>query len=509
MAHPAHKDGFFYDGHTFYVELDGKHRHPRRDASSLHALVTYVPPTGPLLTKKGQVAKRQPPPFKDEPAHFYTAQMHHYGLPPMKTRDVAKKRLLAAFNGGKTLIVPEHILQLEKDLVSEFDAAKQNLNDEYNSKVAKYAERMNRVPAPPSPGPNDLSGNFGDAEDVVDAQEQPLVVADGTELRYALERLVHRDLIKIILHVANDPETYGVIMEQVQQLQAPDQTMKPRTKLTAKKTGTITVSAVWRCIGASTDAAHPPRTKSTAKKTVPVVSHAPPLPSTSTPNADRPPRTKSTANKSAPPKQAPQPAIQPPSNRPFQAIGVYRVDVPNIHERWPDFVDIEEGMRLKVRPSSTGAHLWGSFDFGILTGVFKTVVRAPIDVGLSGKLHWRGRENEGEMWLNDDQKGYIKFLAGGRVKGCLEGFMAKAEFTGELVEADVDLQQIQKWKEEWRGMNEAAYEAERVGRWGSWTGDPRPDKPSASDTSDEEGGSGDELHDSEDEHDIEDVAFYS
>ncbi|KDQ13846.1 hypothetical protein BOTBODRAFT_33284 [Botryobasidium botryosum FD-172 SS1] len=119
-ATPVSKDGFFCSGPNdddFYVEIDGKNRHPRATVSHLEQLLK--PATPVLLTKAGKPRKRQPqsaePPIKDQVGHWYSAQLLHYGLKPSNTKATAKKRLLAALDEG-TLEVPEDILQLEEEL---------------------------------------------------------------------------------------------------------------------------------------------------------------------------------------------------------------------------------------------------------------------------------------------------------------------------------------------------------------------------------------------------------
>lgn len=126
-ARPVSKDDvFFYDFSSgLYVEVaDGdsytKHRHPRADPSRLYDLLTYED-KGPVLTKKGVPAKRQPPKHKDEPGHFYCAQLLHYGLKPLKTKAAAKKHLLAAFGPGNTLGIPDNIVRLEKELKALYE----------------------------------------------------------------------------------------------------------------------------------------------------------------------------------------------------------------------------------------------------------------------------------------------------------------------------------------------------------------------------------------------------
>ncbi|KAK7691532.1 hypothetical protein QCA50_004931 [Cerrena zonata] len=118
-AAPVTKDNVFFYSDELYVEVtDGgpysRHRYGRASPSRLYDLLTYED-RGPVLTKKGVPAKRQPF-HKDETGHFYCAQLLHYGLKPLKTKAAAKKHLLAAFGSDQTLRVPDHIVQLENEL---------------------------------------------------------------------------------------------------------------------------------------------------------------------------------------------------------------------------------------------------------------------------------------------------------------------------------------------------------------------------------------------------------
>ncbi|KAI5893733.1 uncharacterized protein SCHCODRAFT_02622611 [Schizophyllum commune H4-8] len=484
MAQPVSRDDFFYDGTTFYVEIEGKHRHPRCDASSLHGLLTYTP--GPLLTKKGQVAKRQPPPHKDPPAHFYTAQMIHYGLKPLKTRDPAKKRLVAAFNGGATLAVPAHILQLEQQLATEFAVSGKAVEGPPKTKAKAKAKGAKQA---------GLAVTFVEQEQPKDvpqvargskAARKPAPVVDGPALRSSLEGLAHRDLVQIIMRIADDPDVYRTVFEHVRKLQA------AVTPLPSLDSG-------------------PPRTKAPSGQHARKSSQSQQKPSELFPPLevssdldeltdgmdDTPPRVSRNKNRAG---QTGASAKAQSSSGAAPLMGVYDVSVPYLEEQWPDSFGYERHALLKVRPSSTGAHLWGSFDFGPVTGFFKSYGAAPTSVGSKSELRWRGRdEGSGEMQLfEEEQIGYVKFLADGRIQGRIEGsFFGKADFTGELKEANISVKDVQEWKDEWRSMNESSYEAARVGRWGGWGGDPEPDKPDASDTEEEEEGSEDDHYDSD------------
>ena len=90
----------------------------RCDSNDLYKLVSRGP--GPILTKSGKPRVNQP---KEETNKFYQAQFVHYGLRQEKTKDAAKKSLLAAYKGGTELKVPEKTQKLEKDLELQFSIA--------------------------------------------------------------------------------------------------------------------------------------------------------------------------------------------------------------------------------------------------------------------------------------------------------------------------------------------------------------------------------------------------
>lgn len=125
---PVTRDNIFFcsddeSDSGFYVQIEEGtkwHRHNCADPSWLYFLLTYVPPSVPDTTKKGEGAKRQPPPHKDQPWHFYCAQLHHYGLKPFKSKDAAKKHLLAAFGESTTLTVPPEVRKIRQDLQTLF-----------------------------------------------------------------------------------------------------------------------------------------------------------------------------------------------------------------------------------------------------------------------------------------------------------------------------------------------------------------------------------------------------
>lgn len=99
LAAPVEKDGFSYAGDSFYCEASNLNRHRRATLPELKAHFSG----------------------KDEnrPAHWYEAQLLHYGLPPSKVKGTAHKRLFdAVMKGG--LSVPPHIQKIEADLKKDW-----------------------------------------------------------------------------------------------------------------------------------------------------------------------------------------------------------------------------------------------------------------------------------------------------------------------------------------------------------------------------------------------------
>ncbi|KZO96512.1 hypothetical protein CALVIDRAFT_563983 [Calocera viscosa TUFC12733] len=111
MVPPITRDNTFYccDASSetgFYIELTG-------DANKRHCHIRAPPSRLRVLLLE------QTPQTKDESDHFYTAQLMHYGLKPLKTKAAAKKSLVAALENGK-LLVPGHLEQLRRELQAEY-----------------------------------------------------------------------------------------------------------------------------------------------------------------------------------------------------------------------------------------------------------------------------------------------------------------------------------------------------------------------------------------------------
>jgi hypothetical protein len=97
---------FSFDGRTFNVASSEGHIHRRASHADLRALFDTSMPD-----RSGR---------PDYAAHWYEAQLLHYGLPSSKKKVTAKMRLLDALQDG-TLKIPMDILKIEKDLRKEWE----------------------------------------------------------------------------------------------------------------------------------------------------------------------------------------------------------------------------------------------------------------------------------------------------------------------------------------------------------------------------------------------------
>jgi hypothetical protein len=222
-APPVVRDSFSYSGRGLYVTID-YHHHERADPGTLHRLLTYTEPA-PRLTKAGKVAKRQPTPHKDEPGHFYCAQLLHYGLKPLKTKEPAKKQLLAAFTANGTLSVPQHILTLEDTLRKEWDEANVIAKAKYEEeKQAREIEEERQRKKRKRENDAFMREILDDDIEVLsgfESQSSDKEEISQAQLRDAITTLPEKDLRNILTTLVDDiPEVEQAVIREVKKLQS-------------------------------------------------------------------------------------------------------------------------------------------------------------------------------------------------------------------------------------------------------------------------------------------------
>ena len=168
---------------------------------------------------------------------------------------------------------------------------------------------------------------------------------------------------------------------------------------------------------------------------------------------------------SPPPHSSPRHAAFPSSSSSSSLgliNGIYDISCPYVTEQWY----CED---LTITLAMDGQLVWGSYDFGMFSGIFLLQNRPyNEDLGKPLPVQWRGRENgEGEMTTGDDNEGHITFLGNGRIEGSLR-IMGSFDFEGQKSAAQSNGQggmMARSMRAEWDSYNEEAYEYERVNRW--------------------------------------------
>ncbi|KZL65529.1 hypothetical protein CT0861_05030 [Colletotrichum tofieldiae] len=232
FAAPASRDGFSFSGDSFSVVASG-HVHRRY---ALPELKAHFKTLGSA---------------KAHPAHWYEAQLLHYGLPPSKVKGTAKMRLMEAVNAGK-MTVPVPLTALERELKKTWTAANKKA-----SAVPKKAPKLEKTAA-------------GKRK------------AEGLEL---------------VANVNTGGSSIGVSVTINQEPQSkPSKRAKPTTKPQPRATPATKSTRNTALAGSSTSVAAPPRGKQTARRgrlaTLPTRDAMP-----SPPSASPPPPRKQTARR--------------------------------------------------------------------------------------------------------------------------------------------------------------------------------------------------------------------
>ncbi|KAF8958492.1 hypothetical protein BDZ97DRAFT_1923668 [Flammula alnicola] len=404
------RNGFTFRDGQLYVDVDG-HLHTREDAANLYVLLISAPAAPPA--KPGKESKKAA--HADREAHFYTAQLVHYGFKPLKTREPAKKRLLAAFGGpnGKTLEVPEAILELEETLSREWHerSSKSTANKEIAHKSKKRKIEATNLKEDEGPGPRTT------------AKAAALKTKTLPQIRKAIATLSEENARKILTKLL-------------------DELPAVQTVLSAELTSLSTKNTV--------------------------------------PSGKRTTKASSSSSKKATPLD------------PAEWTGIYKITAAELEEQWPD---VTEAMTLEIYPSSTSAHIWASFDFGIIAGVMRSTEPPPDSLKVGIPFQWRGRETgENAMTFDKSNRGDLAFLGGGKVEGSMDGHTYCGMFRfsgvlqtrgGKVVPGKLEKrqhQEVKKWKEEWRSINGINYEVENTSRWGRWGGEEKQESAFESDT---------------------------
>lgn len=420
IAPPVTRGAWSYAG-DFYVESSGHNRHRRFTIPELKA---HFDGSDPVT---------------DRPAHWYEAQLLHYGLPPSKTKGTAKMRLFEAVH-KTSLAVPGHILKIEADLRKEWTkkdrALKQALKKVESAPApTKATKATKKRKADDASGNNiNISVNLS-----IGPQGNLMIGAEPVAKKAKTAKTAAPAKKEVKAKAPAKPKTPA---------KAPESVSQPRTKQTARRGGSYASPSSRMSQPQSSPApSAAPRPIKTARRGRPFQPSTPSRPVA--PESGRigfaayheDPYGEVSYNE--PPPPYPGSPGQPSGYlfsddmrsddtfsrneaRPLPPLGLlngrYDIDV-------AEWEHVDSGLILTM----DGNALWGSFEFGPVRGIFHIEERPRRSSEDTFGFEWRGEDDQDEHLGGSHDGSYIKFVGDGNVEGVMNWNGDMLEFSGRRV----------------------------------------------------------------------------
>jgi hypothetical protein len=501
MAHAAAvsngKYSFALD--SFYVETSGHQVHRRATIPEIQAL--FHPGHQQQQQQRGA----------DPTGHWYEAQLLHYGLPPSKTKAVAKTRLLDAVNGGK-LAVPTDVLKIEADLKKEWKKKDKDLRAErakQGESSAPDAGKKKRVRAddgikdgqrPAAPAKkaksSETSSKQSNKESSGPAASKPTPVKASTATTSTTDSSTRKPRTKLTARCSSrggmhsSSRTAAVKSESVE---------PPKKKQTARRGGAMNTSS--KPTAETTENSEPPKMKQTARCSRGAMSGSSRInaPKTETSEA---PKKKQPAPRGGGALRGRQPTVSPaddvyskpngsrsesdiempnandfgdesgsdgysspdPADTPRLGLinGYYEIESPSLDE-WSQFPQEDFSLLLSL----SGNSVWGEYDFGMFYGILHMPKRPWTASEETIPFKWRGgNRSDSEIRFGNDNKGFIRFLGEGKIEGEINCY-GHAKFSGWRTSGDdtSSPRTVASLRREWAGYNEDEYDRRQAARW--------------------------------------------
>lgn len=505
------RDGFAFAGSDLYAEASGHNRHRRASPAELKAHF-------------------QGGSDKDHPAHWFEAQLIHYGLPPSKTKAVARMRLYDAVKAGG-LTVPARIKTLEADL------KKQWTRDDRETKKA--------LSAASGSGSARASGSKTTSSSAATAAKKGTKRKADESSSNTVDLTISAGGVDI--KVSTSSRTSKSTKSATSSTAAASASKKAKTTKEAKTTKATPTPK------SSASSTTKPKASSSASK--PKASSSAPKPkapsSASKPKASSRPPASSSAPKPAKKQTAKRgghsqasgrsaasgsPVRSHPPGRTARRGGAFSAggrgtastssparasygyggggggfdddddDAPPPYSEYDDDYygheksdqdSDDSGSDVELQPlgllngrydvyspdvteqwdqwdesdfslilTLRGDELWGRFELGVVQGVLRLNKRPYQSSNEKLSFQWRGREDDGPIVYGDDNYGWLRFLGGGRIEGYLD--YQSLGFQAERLSGQSTRSEIDAatLRSDWYSYNEREYEEENRARWG-------------------------------------------
>ncbi|KAI0162760.1 hypothetical protein BJ166DRAFT_276876 [Pestalotiopsis sp. NC0098] len=511
---PVVMDRFASANGDFYAESSGNNRHRRA--------------TVPELKEHFQSSGSG----KDKPAHWYEAQLIHYGLPPSKTKAVAFKRLFDASNTGG-LSVPAHITKLESDLKKEWTKRDRDAKKEAKGQmvgVTKTTEKATAVKKTTAGAGAkrkaseslDVTVSVGGIDFKMSASNSSATQSTPKKAKTTKTTTAKTTKTAAAAKPVKESPKAKPAPKTTKAAAAPKEKKTP-AKAAPKAAATSSQSSATKvpptmarrgslsqgsARGAAASSPPQPRTKQTARRGGSFAargglshSSARDVEIASPPR----PRTKQTARRgggfpaygghSFTASQHSQPYDDEDDNDepppPYSEYGYDNTSDSGSGDNDDDepldklgllngryeieSADVSEqwphlGSDFSLVLTLAGDQLWGTFDLGLYEGVLRFDVRPYESSREPLEFTWRGQESDGPIFYGNGNSGSITFLGGGRIKGKIDAMDIHFSGRREAGQGTRSEVNITTMRNEWNSYTEQEYERLNRARWGgsSW-----------------------------------------
>ena len=363
FATPVRRDHFIYHNELL-VDPGNRKQYRRAPTSELSALLK---PTAASSSTK------------DETAHFYEAQLVHYGLPRTKDKARAKWRLLEALDHN-SLSVPADVAKIEGQLKKEYNAGckKQKSAALVQSSGAAAVNQATNVNVNVSVSVSDGGSKKRKANETPAGGSKTKKTKTSSPKKPASSE----NKLNTKLPSTQKPTKTATTTT------SPWTVKKPQTARATRGAGSTATSTRTPTAAPSDEA---PRKKQTARCNRGGMHASPSTRPTPAWNADAPsksPLPKQTARRSVvagPYPSLPREEVKPKSEGRLQVSGRYQIQIP-----------VNSNLSLIIARDTYV--IWGAFKLGFYEGFLKAQqVNANGFGGADFQLEWRGQELGGDL----------------------------------------------------------------------------------------------------------------
>jgi hypothetical protein len=311
---------------------------------------------------------------KDQVAHFYEAQLIHYGLQRSKDKNTAKVRLQQALN-QKKLVVPPHIVDMEAQMKKEFAASVRKANKSTAGKAT------DTVTPRSSAAPGKKRKQSGEEESSVAASKKTQITMKVGDVEFTIDHDSNETTSGTSKKATKTTATSKSKATPAPAAKTPQKKAAPQTDTKAKATTTKKATEAQAKATAkekvTKSPAKPKAEKSTAVKKEPKVKKEPV------------PKATQTKVKQEPIKREPSYSPPPEHSESFFFTGVYNVSCPQLEEQFPGSIG---HLRIFICVDEAARKVWGGFELGPKSGVMLIAEYQDDPVDLQLTFGWRARD---------------------------------------------------------------------------------------------------------------------